>query len=120
MASPRAPVSPAVRSITIPRDANQRITTDSALQPIVTLFFTRSPCRGLGVPWTGCRRFGKDPPLRSRCDRFGRIAQLVEQLTLNQRVQGSSPCAPTTHSPRSPFSPEDDRGKNGRSRGILS
>ena len=25
----------------------------------------------------------------------GRIAQLVEQLTLNQRVQGSSPCAPT-------------------------
>ena len=28
----------------------------------------------------------------------GRIAQLVEQLTLNQRVQGSNPCAPTTHS----------------------
>ena len=28
-------------------------------------------------------------------DRDGRIAQLVEQLTLNQRVQGSSPCAPT-------------------------
>src|SRR5262249_37989072 len=28
--------------------------------------------------------------------RTGRIAQLVEQLTLNQRVQGSSPCAPTT------------------------
>src|SRR6516164_7515629 len=27
--------------------------------------------------------------------RLGRIAQLVEQLTLNQRVQGSSPCAPT-------------------------
>ena len=26
---------------------------------------------------------------------MGRIAQLVEQLTLNQRVQGSSPCAPT-------------------------
>src|SRR5580698_711575 len=25
----------------------------------------------------------------------GRIAQLVEQLTLNQRAQGSSPCAPT-------------------------
>jgi hypothetical protein len=30
--------------------------------------------------------------------RCGRIAQLVEQLTLNQRVQGSSPCAPTTKS----------------------
>src|SRR4051812_45123942 len=25
----------------------------------------------------------------------GRIAQLGEQVTLNQRVQGSSPCAPT-------------------------
>ena len=25
----------------------------------------------------------------------GRIAQLAEQLTLNQRVQGSSPCTPT-------------------------
>src|SRR5208337_527558 len=31
--------------------------------------------------------------LRSR--ESGRIAQLVEQLTLNQRVQGSNPCAPT-------------------------
>src|SRR5262245_12925593 len=27
----------------------------------------------------------------------GRIAQLVEQLTLNQRVLGSSPSAPTKH-----------------------
>jgi hypothetical protein len=32
-----------VRSITTSRNANQRITTDSALQPFVTLFFTRSP-----------------------------------------------------------------------------
>ncbi len=31
--------------------------------------------------------------MQSRFD--GRIAQLVEQLTLNQRVHGSSPCAPT-------------------------
>jgi hypothetical protein len=31
------------------------------------------------------------------CGRLGRIAQLVEQLTLNQRVQGSSPCAPTNY-----------------------
>ena len=30
------------------------------------------------------------------CNR-GRIAQVPEQLTLNQRVQGSSPCAPTNH-----------------------
>ena len=42
MASPSAPVSPAVRSISIPRNANQRITTDSALQPIVTFFVARS------------------------------------------------------------------------------
>src|SRR5690242_5419917 len=32
----------------------------------------------------------------------GRIAQLVEQLTLNQRVQGSSPCAPTTSACNNP------------------
>src|SRR5215472_6491896 len=47
--------------------------------------------------WTVGTRFatGRSPcggrPLR----RFGRIAQLVEQLTLNQRVPGSSPGAPT-------------------------
>src|SRR5947209_15238903 len=34
------------------------------------------------------------------CSASGRIAQLVEQLTLNQRVQGSSPCAPTTSLPK--------------------
>src|SRR6516225_1836557 len=35
-------------------------------------------------------------PLRGpRGGHFGRIAQLVEQLTLNQRVPGSSPGAPT-------------------------
>ena len=27
--------------------------------------------------------------------KYGRIAQLVEQLTLNQRVVGSNPTAPT-------------------------
>ena len=32
-------------------------------------------------------------------DAFGPLAQLVEQLTLNQRVHGSSPCAPTTFRP---------------------
>src|SRR5882757_10823995 len=31
----------------------------------------------------------------SEIDAVGRIAQLVEQLTLNQRVAGSSPAAPT-------------------------
>jgi hypothetical protein len=31
---------------------------------------------------------------------WGRLAQLVEQLTLNQRVTGSSPVAPTTFSLR--------------------
>ena len=33
--------------------------------------------------------------LTPRIRRLGRIAQLVEQLTLNQRVLGSSPSAPT-------------------------
>jgi len=31
---------------------------------------------------------------------MGRIAQFVEQLTLSQRVQGSSPCAPTIENHR--------------------
>ncbi|GAN52473.1 hypothetical protein ME121_6619 [Methylobacterium sp. ME121] len=32
---------------------------------------------------------------RAVADAIGRIAQLVEQLTLNQRVLGSNPSAPT-------------------------
>src|SRR5689334_8060922 len=41
-------------------------------------------------------RFAKRPPSRRLFrTRSGRIAQLVEQLTLNQRVPGSSPGAPT-------------------------
>ena len=43
----------------------------------------------------GARSFSKD----LQPDAFdGRIAQLVEQLTLNQRVLGSSPSAPTIES----------------------
>jgi len=38
---------------------------------------------------------GKRPGIRSP-SRGGRIAQLVKQLTLNQRVAGSSPAAPTS------------------------
>ncbi len=34
---------------------------------------------------------------RAVADAIGRIAQLVEQLTLNQRVLGSNPSAPTNH-----------------------
>src|SRR5262245_969343 len=42
-------------------------------------------------------RFAKRRPFaRSSGASSGRIAQLVEQLTLNQRVPGSSPGAPTT------------------------
>src|SRR5262249_61187887 len=38
----------------------------------------------------------RTPPARpARAKISGRIAQLVEQLTLNQRVPGSSPGAPT-------------------------
>ena len=35
-------------------------------------------------------------PCKAEAASLGRIAQVVEQLTLNQRVQGSSPCAPTS------------------------
>src|SRR5262249_205094 len=42
----------------------------------------------------------------------GRIAQLVEQLTLNQRVPGSSPGAPTNEIKA--LSPESPRNKNVR------
>jgi hypothetical protein len=39
-----------------------------------------------------------DPAAAASRERHsGRIAQLVEQLTLNQRVLGSSPSAPTNH-----------------------
>src|SRR5690349_6981938 len=44
----------------------------------------------------GVRLCYRRPPAGNRTG-SGRIAQLVEQLTLNQRVQGSSPCAPTNH-----------------------
>ncbi len=36
---------------------------------------------------------------RAVADAIGRIAQLVEQLTLNQRVLGSNPSAPTKNFP---------------------
>ena len=53
------------------------------------------------------------PPGRHGVHGLGRIAQLVEQLTLNQRVQGSSPCAPTTLSKQTRdelrFNPERSR-----------
>src|SRR5215470_11315491 len=49
------------------------------------------------VPWTAPYRFATGAGLRGfpACRWSGRIAQLVEQLTLNQRVLGSSPSAPT-------------------------
>ena len=46
--------------------------------------------------WTSRNRFAKRRPLmKGFPDRSGRIAQLVEQMTLNHRVPGSSPGAPT-------------------------
>jgi hypothetical protein len=48
------------------------------------------------ICWTVSDRFDTTGPFGGRSRRqFGRIAQLVEQLTLNQRVLGSSPSAPT-------------------------
>ena len=64
------------------------------------LFAVRGLPQGAGklvvLCWTMGGRFAKRPPSR-RLFRTssGRIAQLVEQLTLNQRVPGSSPGAPT-------------------------
>jgi hypothetical protein len=51
----------------------------------------------LALRWTARDRFATRPRLRgiARGRHSGRIAQLVEQLTLNQRVLGSSPSAPT-------------------------
>src|SRR4051812_44696108 len=57
--------------------------------------------RGSCLGWTVHRRFDKcTAPGRLRSvprspERRGCVAQLVEQLTLNQRVQGSNPCTPT-------------------------
>src|SRR5215208_4821982 len=58
-------------------------------------------CPGSFLGWTVHRRFDKcTAPGRLRSvprspERRGCVAQLVEQLTLNQRVQGSNPCTPT-------------------------
>src|SRR5437868_15348458 len=64
------------------------------------LFAVRQAPQRPGKPcalcWTMRGRFAKRPPSqRLFRTRSGRIAQLVEQLTLNQRVPGSSPGAPT-------------------------
>src|SRR5713226_4793716 len=46
--------------------------------------------------WTSGNRFAKRRPLAKAFRAgSGRIAQLVEQMTLNHRVPGSSPGAPT-------------------------
>jgi hypothetical protein len=66
---------------------------------------------------TGCKPVGASlrwfdsnpahlPSLSSEDNEFfiyGRLAQLVEQLTLNQRVTGSSPVSPIRHSLMSNF-----------------
>ena len=58
---------------------------------------TACPAAALSPNWTGQGGFAKQPPRFDRpvADQGGRIAQLVEQLTLNQRVVGSIPTAPT-------------------------
>src|SRR5262249_44951816 len=58
--------------------------------PASTLCLVRDTGQRQGGRWTHGDRFATAPgPL------CGRIAQLVEQLTLNQRVLGSSPSTPT-------------------------
>src|SRR5256885_16317614 len=53
-------------------------------------FWSRARCRGAGIARAGQHL---TPLIRDGTARHGgRIAQLVEQLTLNQRVPGSGPC----------------------------
>jgi hypothetical protein len=64
------------------------------------LFRDIPPVPGAGktppVCWTSPNRFAKRRPLAKAFRAgSGRIAQLVEQMTLNHRVPGSSPGAPT-------------------------
>ena len=51
------------------------------------------PRRGCAAPGAHCRFH--TPPQPWYTAPVGRVAQLAEQLTLNQRVRGSSPRAPT-------------------------
>ena len=53
-------------------------TSDCKWYWLVKLIFVKLGSLGLGLP-----------------EVFGRLAQLVEQLTLNQRVKGSSPLSPS-------------------------
>src|SRR6185437_15475811 len=56
------------------------------------------PRRRIGIAGRPLSRSARQAPpalLYERPPAGGRIAQLVEQLTLNQRVPGSSPGAPT-------------------------
>jgi hypothetical protein len=60
--------------------------------------FPPVPMAGKNPPacWTSGGRFAKRrPPAKAFRAGSGRIAQLVEQMTLNHRVPGSSPGAPT-------------------------
>src|ERR1700694_308747 len=61
--------------------------------------FLQAPPMGGKTPlacWTSEGRFAKRRPLAKAFRAgSGRIAQLVEQMTLNHRVPGSSPGAPT-------------------------
>jgi hypothetical protein len=64
-------------------------TTGTVLSPNVALYEGALP-----VP-SRCHGRKRTPANSLQSVAEGRIAQLVEQLTLNQRVPGSSPGAPT-------------------------
>ena len=67
---------------------------------------TSRPCRKRPLTWISLRVNEPKPLKWCVCPSYGRIAQLVEQLTLNQRVPGSSPGAPTIQiRDRRPFQP---------------
>jgi hypothetical protein len=72
---------PAICAI-LPSQSRRRLTLPASLDSPAALCYT-----------TPARAFARDLG-------YGRIAQLVEQLTLNQRVAGSSPAAPAKQNQR--------------------
>src|SRR5262245_55638126 len=64
------------------------------------LCYRPPPCAPASAHHLSCNRSaaGSFPATARLRFRYGRLAQLVEQLTLNQRVAGSSPASPTMNS----------------------
>src|SRR4029453_676048 len=80
---------------TAPRRAPRRAAVQSRRSVSRRLFLLLSVSSGEGAAGQWQSPLLSHAAWRSSGGNSGRIAQLVEQLTLNQRVPGSSPGAPT-------------------------